>query len=55
MKLRMFDASGRQIGLLVMEIPFTAARSAAEASRMAESVRKEMATQIPTLQWLFQA
>ena len=53
MKLPMVDASGRKIGLLVMEIPFTAAQDSADAIREAEGIRKEMASQIPDLGSLF--
>jgi hypothetical protein len=54
MKMPMFDAAGRKIGLLVMEIPFTAATDEADAIRMAESIRREMAARIPNLASLFQ-
>lgn len=54
MKLNMFDASGRRIGMLVMEIPFTAVKGPADAVRAAESIRKEMSVKIPSLSSLFQ-
>jgi len=54
MKLNMFDASGRQIGMLVMEIPFNSVKDSADAIRLAENIRKEMAAQIPSLSSLFQ-
>jgi hypothetical protein len=54
MKLNMFDASGRPIGMLVMEIPFNSVKDSADAIRMAENIRKEMAAQIPSLTSLFQ-
>lgn len=54
MKLPMFDASGRRIGMLVMEIPFSAAKDSADAVHMAEAIRKEMSTKIPSLNALFQ-
>ena len=53
MKLPLLDASGNRIGILVMEIPFTSAANDAEAIRMAESIRKELAEQIPDLTSLF--
>ena len=54
MKLNMFDASAHQIGMLVMEIPFNSVKDSADAIRMAENIRKEMAAQIPSLKALFQ-
>lgn len=53
MKLPMVDASGRHIGLLVMEIPFSAAHSPQDAVQKAERIRKELASQIPDLNSLF--
>jgi hypothetical protein len=53
MKMPMFDASGRPIGILVMEIPDTTASSEADAARRAEAIRKELADQIPNLESLF--
>lgn len=55
MKLPMVDASGHHIGLLVMEIPFSAASSPEDAIKKAESIRKEMASQIPSLDSLFKS
>lgn len=55
MKLTMFDSSGRRIGMLVMEIPFTAAKDSESAIRMAEDIRKEMSAKIPNLDSLFQS
>jgi WD40 repeat protein len=54
MKMPMFDAAGRKIGLTVMEIPFTAATDEADAIRQAEAIRREMAAQVPDLSSLFQ-
>jgi hypothetical protein len=53
-KMPMFDAQGRGIGILVMEIPDTSATSEADAARQAEAIRKEVASQTPSLAWLFQ-
>ncbi|HEY2467252.1 MAG TPA: YncE family protein [Terracidiphilus sp.] len=55
MKLRMFDASGHQIGMLVMEIPFNAVKDSASAIGLAEKIRQEMSAQIPSLNALFQS
>lgn len=54
MKLNMFDAAGRKIGMLVMEIPFSAVKDSADAIGLAERIRKEMSEQIPSLNALFQ-
>ncbi len=54
MKMPMFDAAGKRIGILVMEIPYTSAKDDEEAIRMAESIRGQMAKQIPDLDSLFQ-
>lgn len=54
MKMPMFDAGGRRIGILVMEIPDTTATSVEDAARRAEAIRKELADKIPNLEWLFQ-
>jgi hypothetical protein len=54
MKLNMFDASGRKVGMLVMEIPFNAVKDSADAIGLAEKIRKEMSAQIPSLNALFQ-
>lgn len=53
MKMPMTDASGRPIGILVMEIAGTDAGSEAEAARKAEAIRAELAKQIPSLEALF--
>lgn len=53
MKMPMFDASARRIGILVMEIPDTAAQTDAEAIQMAETIRSEVEKQIPNRDWLF--
>jgi DNA-binding beta-propeller fold protein YncE len=54
MKMQMFDAQGRRIGILVMEIPATAANSEEDAAHQAEAIRAELAQRIPSLEWLFQ-
>jgi len=54
MKLPLQDASGRTIGILVMEIPFTSAADEADAIRQAEGIRYELAQQIPDYNSLFQ-
>lgn len=53
MKMPMFDAKGRRIGILVMEIACTDAHSEAEAATKAESIRSELASKIPNLDSLF--
>ena len=53
MKLPLQDASGRTIGILVMEIPFTSAADDAHAIRKAEEIRQELARQIPDRDALF--
>ena len=53
MKMPMFDAQHRNIGILVMEIPCTAAVNEKEAAAQADSIRTEVASQIPDLQSLF--
>lgn len=53
MKLPLLDASGRRIGILVMEIPFTSASDDADAIRQAEAIRAELAKKIPNLDRLF--
>jgi DNA-binding beta-propeller fold protein YncE len=53
-KLPLKDASGRVIGILVMEIPFTSAPTQEQAIQEAEGIRAELATKIPDYQWLFQ-
>ncbi|MGO9008853.1 MAG: YncE family protein [Bryobacteraceae bacterium] len=54
MKLPLLDASGRNIGILVMEIPYTSAADETQAVRKAEEIRHELAQQIPDYQALFQ-
>lgn len=54
MKMQMFDAKGRRIGILVMEIPGTTASSEQDAARQAEAIRKELSDKIPSLERLFQ-
>jgi DNA-binding beta-propeller fold protein YncE len=53
-KLPLKDASGNTIGILVMEIPFTSASNETEAVQKAESIRQELAQQIPAYDSLFQ-
>lgn len=55
MKMPMFDAQHRAIGILVMEIPCTYATSAEDAAHKAESIRDELAGKIPNLDALFLA
>jgi DNA-binding beta-propeller fold protein YncE len=55
LKMPMFDASGRGIGMLVMEIPLAAAKSPEEAVQMAEGIRKEMSAKIPDMNSLFRS
>jgi hypothetical protein len=52
-KLRMYDAAGRRIGLLVMEIPHVAAPTYAAAVAKANAVRAAVSAQIPSLRSLF--
>jgi DNA-binding beta-propeller fold protein YncE len=54
MKMKMLDASGHELGMLVMEIPFNCVKDSADAIHLAESIRKEIAAQIPNLASLFQ-
>jgi DNA-binding beta-propeller fold protein YncE len=54
-KMAMFDAQDRKIGILVMEIPCTDATSEADAAHIAESFRSEVAKKIPSLEALFAA
>jgi DNA-binding beta-propeller fold protein YncE len=54
MKMPMFDAANRRIGILVMEIPFTAVRDEAGAVQRAEELRSELSRQIPAFGALFQ-
>jgi hypothetical protein len=53
-KLPLKDASGRVIGILVMEIPFTSAPTQEQAVHEAEEIRAELATKIPDYQSLFE-
>lgn len=54
LKLPLQDATGRAIGILVMELPFTSAADDAQAIRKAEQIRQELASQIPGYDALFQ-
>jgi len=54
LKLPLLDASGRNIGILVMEIPYTSAVDETQAVRKAEEIRHELAQQIPDRDALFQ-
>jgi hypothetical protein len=47
------DASGKRIGILVMEIPYTSVASEAEALKEAEAIGREVAQQIPTVDSLY--
>lgn len=53
-KLPLKDASGRVIGMLVMEIPFSSKPTEEQAIQEAEEIRKELAQKIPDYQSLFQ-
>lgn len=53
-KLPLHDASGKTIGILVMEIPFTSVSNEAGAVRKAEGIRSELARQIPNYARLFE-
>ncbi len=53
MKMPMFDAQGRPIGILVMEIAGTDAVSEEDAAQKAAVIRKEVASKIPSLESLF--
>ena len=53
MKMPLFDAQGKTIGILVMEIPWTDAANEAEAAHEAEDIRSEIAKKIRTVQDLF--
>jgi DNA-binding beta-propeller fold protein YncE len=55
MKMPMFDAQGRRIGILVMEIACTDAVSAQDAARKAAAIRDEVSKKIPSLESLFVA
>jgi DNA-binding beta-propeller fold protein YncE len=52
-KMPMFDAGNRRIGLLVMEIPLTSASDDAEAIKIAEEIRGGLSQMIPELSSLF--
>jgi hypothetical protein len=54
MKMPMVDAENRRIGILVMEIPFTAVKDEAGAIQRAEELRSELSRQIPAFGALFQ-
>ena len=53
-KLPLKDSSGRVIGILVLEIPFTSVKDQDDAVHKAEEIRQELAGQIPDYQSLFQ-
>jgi hypothetical protein len=53
LKLPMFDAANRRIGLLVMEIPLTSAADDAAAIKIAEDLRRGLSQSIPSLSYLF--
>jgi DNA-binding beta-propeller fold protein YncE len=54
MKMPMFDAANRRIGILVMEIPYTSVPNEEAAIQMAETLRSELSKQIPSYAALFQ-
>jgi len=53
MKMQMFDAQHRRIGILVMEIACTDAVSEEDAAKKADAIRQEISSQIPNLESLF--
>jgi hypothetical protein len=53
MKMFLFDAQHRQIGILVMEIACTDATSEADAADKADAIRREIAAKIPDGNALF--
>jgi hypothetical protein len=53
MKMPMFDAQGRRIGILVMEIAGTDAVSEEDAAHKAAAIREEVSKRIPNLGSLF--
>ena len=55
MKMPLFDAQGKTIGILVMEIPWTDVPNEEQAARMAEDIRAEIAKKIPSIDALFAA
>jgi hypothetical protein len=52
-KMLLLDAQAKEIGILVMEIPWTDAANEAEAAREAENIRSEIAKKIPGVDALF--
>jgi DNA-binding beta-propeller fold protein YncE len=54
-KLPLEDSSGRTIGILVMEMPFSSVADETAAIHKAEGIRHELAQQIPSYDALFQA
>jgi hypothetical protein len=54
LKLPLQDASGHNIGMLVMEMPFTSASNEADAVRKAQSIRSEVAQRIASADRLFE-
>lgn len=54
LKLPISDAAGHPLVMLVMEIPYTAARDEADAIQQAEIIRNDVSRQIPSLTALFQ-
>ena len=52
-KLQMFDAAHRRLGIIVMEIPSSAATSSAAARRIAYSIRADVSSRIPSVGSLF--
>jgi DNA-binding beta-propeller fold protein YncE len=54
LKLPISDAAGHPLVMLVMEIPYTAARDEPDAIQQAESIRNDVSKQIPSLNALFQ-
>jgi DNA-binding beta-propeller fold protein YncE len=53
MKMPMFDAQGRPIGILVMEIAGTDAVSEQDAAQKAAAIREQVERKIPSLESLF--
>src|SRR5215831_8682198 len=47
------DASGKRIGILVMEMPYTSATNEQDAIQKAEAIGREVAQAIPSFDWLF--
>jgi RNase H-fold protein (predicted Holliday junction resolvase) len=48
------DASGKIIGILVMEIPWSSVANEADAVREGEAIGREVAQRIPSYESLFQ-